>query len=500
MEEQLKDTNSWLTRTRYSKAVYHRLLPSQIPDIDLAPPEPRSKDVNFRSCASVSVPDTRDGTSKHKISDWKSTSMSSLKSKFYRDYNCEVKVQTDSDSMTRKSGSTFKFRPLSPIPSTIISDVFREAKETARRRFATPPPRERKGTRTVKSPTVSKKESRWSKKYLDHGVSRVSALVTCSEVDCSVDMSKLYVGKKFASGAHSRLFHGIYNEEEVAVKIIRSPQSDDDENGEMAAMLEKQYEREVACLSHLCHCNVIKLVGATKNPPVFCIITEYLAGGSLRSFLHKQNHTSLPLPELLSIALGVARGMEYIHSQGVVHRDLKPENILLDCCGDSAGINVKIADFGISCEERLCEGVSEEDSGTYRWMAPEMIRRQPYCRKVDVYSFGLLLWEMVSGCMPFEDMTPIQAAFAVVDKNLRPVVPTDCPVALRALIEQCWALRPDKRPEFWQIVKVLEQFQLSLSETGSLDSVKHVTCQDQKKWLYKLIQMLKPSSNVAGSS
>ncbi|KAJ4750168.1 Protein kinase superfamily protein [Rhynchospora pubera] len=497
MEEQLKDNNSWLRRTRYSKSVCHRLLPSQIPDIDFAVPEPRSKDIKLR--ASVSMRVTPDGASKHKISDRESTSKLNLKFNSHRDYNCEV--QKDSDSMTRKSGSSFKFRPPSPIPSTIISDVFREAKETARRRFATPPPRERKGMGTVKPPTMPKKESSWSKKYLDHGVSRVSALeTTCSEVNFSVDMSKLYVGKKFASGAHSRLFRGIYNEEEVAVKIIRCPQSDDGENGEMAAMLEKQYEREVACLSHLCHCNVIKLLGATKNPPVFCIITEYLAGGSLRSFLHKQNHTSLPLPELLSIALGVARGMEYIHSQGMVHRDLKPENILLDRSGDSAGINVKIADFGISCEERLCEVVSEEDSGTYRWMAPEMVRRQPYCRKVDVYSFGLLLWEMVSGRMPFEDMTPIQAAFAVVDKNLRPAVPTDCPVALRALIEQCWALRPDKRPEFWQIVKILEQFQLSLSETGSLDSVKHVTCLDQKNWLYKLIHMLKPSSNVAGSS
>lgn len=158
------------------------------------------------------------------------------------------------------------------------------------------------------------------------------------------------------------------------------------------------------------------MVGATKAPPVFFIITEFLPGGSLRSFLHKQNHASLPLPELVLIALGVARGMEYIHSQGVVHRDLKPENILLDCSADPASMNVKIADFGISCEERLCEEVGEEDSGTYRWMAPEMVRHRPYSRKVDVYSFGLLLWEMVSGQMPFEEMTPIQAAFAVVDK------------------------------------------------------------------------------------
>lgn len=490
----LDDNNSWLRRTRYSTAVYHRMLPSQITNTALTQPEPKSKYQGLNSSLpSISMPVIRSNTSKERVSDRRSTSMSNLNSR--RD--CTDEVQTDANSKTRKKGSAFKFRAISPIPTTVISDVFREAKETAKRRFVTPPPRERMGARTVKSPPMPKKETRWSKKYFDHGVSRVSALETRNEFDGSVDMSRLYFGEKFASGAHSRLFRGIYKEEKVAVKIIRGPQSDDDENGEMSTMLEKQYDREVACLSHLCHNNVIKLVGATKAPPIFFIITEFLPGGSLRSFLHKQNHASLPLPELVLIALGVARGMEYIHSQGVVHRDLKPENILLDCSADPACMNVKIADFGISCEERLCEVVGEEDSGTYRWMAPEMVRHRPYSRKVDVYSFGLLLWEMVSGRMPFEEMTPIQAAFAVVDKNLRPHVPPDCPAALRALIEQCWALRPDKRPEFWQIVKVLEQFQLALAETGSLDSVKHVTCQDQKKWIFKLIKKLKPSSNLA---
>lgn len=255
MEELLENNNSWLRRARYSTAVYHRMLPSQIDNtaLSLTRPEPKSKDLNS-SLTSILMPVAKVGmTSKQKISDGQSTNM--LNS--YRGYIDEV--QTDSYSKMRKTGLAFKCRPLSPIPTTVISDVFREAKETAKRRFVTPPPRERIGARTVKSPTMSKKESRWSKKYFDHGVSRVSALETSSEFDWSVNMSKLYLGTKFASGAHSRLYHGIYNEEEVAVKIIRGPQSDDDENGEMAAMLEKQYEREVACLSHLCHNNVIKV-------------------------------------------------------------------------------------------------------------------------------------------------------------------------------------------------------------------------------------------------
>lgn len=108
------------------------------------------------------------------------------------------------------------------------------------------------------------------------------------------------------------------------------------------------------------------------------------------------------------MALDIARGMEYVHSQGVIHRDLKPENILL-----TEDFQLKVADFGIGCEEGYCDVVSD-DSGTYRWMAPEMIKRKPYDRKVDVYGFGLILWEMVAGSLPYKNMTPIQAAFAVV--------------------------------------------------------------------------------------
>lgn len=393
-----------------------------------------------------------------------------------------------------------KQRSLSPLPTTTTSDEFKEAKST-QKRFSTPPPSRKGGDmgvigkllargsrsisplrrRQMSTSPKNRKENSWVK-YFENGGGRVAAVDVTEE--STVDLSKLYIGHKFASGAHSRIFRGIYKDEDVAVKIIRQP--DDDENGDMGARLEKQYTREVILLSHLYHRNVIKLAGACKKPPVFFVITEYLVGGSLRAFLHKQNHQSLPLQKLIAIALDIAHGMEYIHSQGIVHRDLKPENILFD-----EEFCVKIADFGIACEEAYFDALAE-DPGTYRWMAPEMIKHKPYGRKVDVYSFGLLLWEMVTGTVPYEDMTPIQAAFAVVNKNLRPVIPKDCPPPLRALIEQCWSLLPEKRPEFWQIVKVLEQFESAFAKDGTLDQLPNMTCQDHKHRLRHWIQKLKP--------
>ncbi|CAD5166797.1 serine/threonine/tyrosine-protein kinase HT1-like [Musa acuminata AAA Group] len=395
-----------------------------------------------------------------------------------------------------------KQRSISPLPTTILSEVFKEARSIGKR-FSTPPPSRKRCDRsrenhelawrtaiesTHSNKSRARKETSWAR-YFDHGTGKVTALETTEK--WNVDLSQLYLGFRFACGAHSRLYHGVYKDQPVAVKIIREP--DDDEYGVMAARLEKQFTREVTMLSHLYHRNVIKLAGAWKQPPVFCIITEYLPGGSLRAFLRKLEHKSLPLQRLISIALDIAQGMEYIHSQGVIHRDLKPENILFD-----QDLCIKIVDFGIACEEAYCDAVTE-DPGTYRWMAPEMIKHKPYGRKVDVYSFGLLLWEMVTGTIPYEDMTPIQAAFAVVNKNLRPTIPTDCPAPLRALIEQCWGVLPEKRPEFWQIVKVLEQFESAVAQDGTLNQLQNLSCHEHKKRLVHWIRKLKTPSHADSS-
>lgn len=297
-----------------------------------------------------------------------------------------------------------------------------------------------------------------------------------------VDLSKLFLGQKFAFGAHSRLYHGFYNEKPVAVKVIRQP--DGDENEILASRLKKQFNREVTILSHLHHRNIVQLVAACISPPVFCVITEYLSGGSLRSFLHKRDPGSVVLKEFVSMALHIARGMEYLHSQGVIHRDLKSENLLFteDMC-------LKIVDFGIACEEVNCDYLNE-DPGTYRWMAPEMISHKPYNRKVDVYSFGIVLWEIATGRIPYEDMTPVQAAFAVVHKNVRPKLPENCPLAMAKLIEMCWAQNPEKRPEFWYIVKILEQFEAALLHDGTLPKCQILFCNERRNRLPQWFQRL----------
>ncbi|KAJ0912004.1 putative protein kinase TKL-Pl-4 family [Helianthus annuus] len=120
-------------------------------------------------------------------------------------------------------------------------------------------------------------------------------------------------------------------------------------------------------------------------------------------------------------------------------------------------------------------------------MAPEMIKRKSYGRKVDVYGFGRILWQMVAGTIPYKGMTPIQAAFAAVHKVYQST--TD---SMRALIEQCWSSHPQKRPEFWQLVKVLEEFETLVAREGNLDLLQYPTCLDHKKGLRHWIQKLGP--------
>ncbi|XP_043703733.1 uncharacterized protein LOC122653847 [Telopea speciosissima] len=168
-------------------------------------------------------------------------------------------------------------RSLSPLPDTNLSNSFKEA-QSEKRRFSTPGPqrkepdgkipgkifardshRTRASDSTLSSTSISDKlnsrrESSWTK-YFDHGGGRVTAVETVAD-EFKVDLSQLFYGLKFAIGAHNRIYHGIYKDESVAMKILSPP--DDDENGAIAARLEKQFTREVTHLSHLRHQNVVK--------------------------------------------------------------------------------------------------------------------------------------------------------------------------------------------------------------------------------------------------
>ncbi|XP_059461463.1 serine/threonine-protein kinase STY13-like [Corylus avellana] len=271
----------------------------------------------------------------------------------------------------------------------------------------------------------------------------------------TIDLRKLNMGEAFAQGAFGKLYRGTYNGEDVAIKILERPENDLGR----AQLMEQQFQQEVMMLATLKHPNIVRFIGACRKPMLWCIVTEYAKGGSVRQFLTKRQNRSVPLKLAVKQALDVARGMAYVHGLGLIHRDLKSDNLLI-----FTDRSIKIADFGVARIEVQTEGMTPE-TGTYRWMAPEMIQHRPYTQKVDVYSFGIVLWELITGHLPFQNMTAVQAAFAVVNKGVRPNIPGNCLPVLSEIMTRCWDANPDVRPPFAEVVRMLENAEMEIMTT-----------------------------------
>jgi serine/threonine protein kinase len=134
-----------------------------------------------------------------------------------------------------------------------------------------------------------------------------------------------------------------------------------------------------------------------------CLSYEYCPKGSLTTLL-----TESESYDFLTIAQDISNGMAYLHSMNIIHRDLKPDNIFI-----TQDYRAKVADFGLSITDTGGQDLTGE-TGTYRWMAPEVIRHEKYSVASDTYSFGILLWQLVTrNPRPFDSMQPVQTAFAV---------------------------------------------------------------------------------------
>ncbi|NP_001348500.1 Serine/threonine-protein kinase STY17 [Zea mays] len=254
-----------------------------------------------------------------------------------------------------------------------------------------------------------------------------------------VDLRLLKFEQKLASGSFGDLYHGTYCSQDVAIKVLKPER--------VSVDMLREFAQEVYIMKKVRHKNVVQFIGACTRPPVLCIITEFMHGGSIFDFLYNRRG-NFQLPDVIRIASDVSKGMNYLHQINIVHRDLKTANLLMD---DQV---VKVADFGVA-RVKDQSGVMTAETGTYRWMAPEVIEHLPYDHRADVFSFGIVLWELLTGKLPYEDMTPLQAAVAVVQKDLRPTIAVDTHPMLAELLQRCWQKDPALRPTFAEIVDIL---------------------------------------------
>ncbi|KAL6963654.1 Serine/threonine-protein kinase sty46 [Sarracenia purpurea var. burkii] len=266
-----------------------------------------------------------------------------------------------------------------------------------------------------------------------------------------IDYQLLKFETKVASGSYGDLYKGTYHSQEVAIKILKPERVDSN--------LQKEFAQEVFIMRKVRHKNVVQFIGACTKPPSLCIVTEYMSGGSVYDYLHKERGT-FKLPALLRVAIDISKGMNYLHQNNIIHRDLKAANLLMD-----ENQVVKVADFGVA-RVKAQSGVMTAETGTYRWMAPEVIEHKPYDHKADVFSFGIVLWELLTSKLPYEYLTPLQAAVGVVQKGLRPTIPKNTLPRLAELLERCWQQEPTLRPDFSEIIGILQQIAKEVGAEG----------------------------------
>ncbi|XP_062187256.1 serine/threonine-protein kinase EDR1-like [Phragmites australis] len=253
--------------------------------------------------------------------------------------------------------------------------------------------------------------------------------------------------REMGSGAFGTVFHGKWKGTDVAIKRIKnscfmlpSPQ---------AEKLITEFWREAAIIAKLHHPNILAFYGVVNNGPggTLATVTEFMVNGSLKKVLLRKDKY-LDWRKRIMLAMDAAIGMEYLHSKDIVHFDLKCDNLLVNVKDPCRPI-CKVGDFGLS-KMKHATLVSGGMRGTLPWMAPELLTMSgtKVSEKIDVYSFGIVMWEILTGEDPYDGMHYGGVIGGILSNTLRPPVPASCNPEWRKLMEQCWSTEPERRPSF----------------------------------------------------
>jgi serine/threonine protein kinase len=265
-----------------------------------------------------------------------------------------------------------------------------------------------------------------------------------------VDYSEIQIHDKIAEGSFGVVYRGLWRGIEVAVKKLSPMLLSNTE-------IFERFLHEVSLMSQLRHPNVLLFLGACLQPPDIALLTEYMPKGTLYNVLRKEK---LEWHRKLAIAVETAKGLQYLHNHHppVLHRDLKSLNLLVD-----DNYHIKVADFGLSqtkaltqTEQNRDDSKSLEIKGTICWQAPEVLSNGPYTEKSDIFSLGMVLYELLTERVPYEDKSFLQVLNAVNTQNEYPPIPSDCDPDFTQLLKDCWRKDPNSRPDINEVLKRLK--------------------------------------------
>ncbi|XP_041351808.1 mitogen-activated protein kinase kinase kinase 7-like isoform X2 [Gigantopelta aegis] len=255
-----------------------------------------------------------------------------------------------------------------------------------------------------------------------------------------IDINELQFHEIVGKGAFGVVSRAKWRNIDVAVKIIETESE------------KKAFITELKQLSRVSHPNIVKLYGACTKAPV-CLVMEYAEGGSLYNVLHgsgpQPNYTAA---HAMSWAFQTAQGVEYLHNmrpKALIHRDLKPPNLLLIM----GGTVLKICDFGTACD---IQTHMTNNKGSAAWMAPEVFEGCNYSEKCDVFSWGIILWEVITRRKPFDEIGgPAFRIMWAVHNGKRPPLIRGLPKPLEILMTRCWSGNSSERPSMTEVVRII---------------------------------------------
>ncbi|XP_064196030.1 mitogen-activated protein kinase kinase kinase 7 isoform X1 [Anguilla rostrata] len=254
-----------------------------------------------------------------------------------------------------------------------------------------------------------------------------------------IEYGDIEVEEVVGRGAFGVVCKAKWRGKDVAIKTIESESE------------RKAFIVELRQLSRVNHPNIVKLYGSCNNP--VCLVMEYAEGGSLYNVLHGAE----PLPyytasHAMSWALQCSQGVSYLHGmkpKALIHRDLKPPNLLLV----AGGTVLKICDFGTACD---IQTHMTNNKGSAAWMAPEVFEGSNYSEKCDVFSWGIILWEVITRRKPFDEIGgPAFRIMWAVHNGTRPPLIKNLPKPIESLMTRCWSKDPSQRPSMEEIVKIM---------------------------------------------
>lgn len=313
-----------------------------------------------------------------------------------------------------------------------------------------------------------------------------------SELSSSIDFDEIIMGPKIAKGGFGTVYKATWRNATIALKMMNN-NTDELVEEERQAVI-----REIKLMNRLNHSNIVTYMGSTqiKGQPL-CILMEYIAGGSLTDLLEAGN---LSEKFRVKLALDIATGMSFLHSNNIYHRDLKPDNMLVVSSDPNTAVNLKITDFGTSraakknmannseylsfnqaqeeqqmtAEAKKQERTFTKGVGTLIYQAPEILMgKSDYAiDKTDIFSFGVLLWQVFTGREPFLD-EPYKdwGRFEITDfvtSGKRLEIPSSIHRTIRYLIERSWHPTPNARPTFSEIAAQLQTLHSSMKEEPAL--------------------------------